>query len=47
MAAGKEFLQVQDEYLREELRLKGITAVDALAPVAPDIYLWQGDMPKL
>ena len=47
MAAGKEFLQVQDEYLREELRLKGITAVDALAPVAPDIYLWQGDITTL
>ncbi|MDE6666763.1 MAG: protein-ADP-ribose hydrolase [Clostridia bacterium] len=46
-AASKEFLQIQDEYLREELRRKGITDIADLKPVAPDIYLWQGDITTL
>ena len=46
-AASKEFLQIQDEYLQEELRLKGITDIADLSPVAPDIYLWQGDITTL
>ena len=44
---SKEFLQIQDEYLREELRQKGITDIEGLSPVAPDIYLWQGDITTL
>lgn len=47
MPASKEFLQIQDEYLQEELRLKGITDIADLSPVAPDIYLWQGDITTL
>ncbi len=46
-AVNKEFLRIQDEYLQEELRLKGITDIDDLIPVAPDIYLWQGDITTL
>ena len=46
-SASKEFLQIQDEYLRQELRLKGITDIADLTPVAPDIYLWQGDITTL
>lgn len=46
-AASKEFLQIQDEYLQEQLRLKGITDFADLTPVAPDIYLWQGDITTL
>ena len=46
-AASKEFLQIQDEYLQNELRLKGITDIADLTPVAPDIYLWQGDITTL
>ncbi len=46
-AASKEFLQIQDEYLKEQLRLKGITEIAELSPVAPDIYLWQGDITTL
>lgn len=46
-AASGEFLRVQDEYLREELRQKGITRFASLSPVAPDIYLWQGDITTL
>ena len=45
--ASKEFLFLQDEYLQEQLRLKGITDIDSLNPVAPDIYLWQGDITTL
>ncbi len=46
-AAGEEFLRVQDDYLREELRQKGITDIADLSPVAPDAYLWQGDITTL
>lgn len=46
-AASNEFLQIQDEYLQEELRLKGITDIAELSPVATDIYLWQGDITTL
>lgn len=42
-----EFLRIQDEYLQEELRRKGITDVEDLQPIAPDIYLWQGDITTL
>lgn len=45
--ADREFLRVQDEYLKKELRLKGITDFAALKPVVPDIYLWQGDITAL
>ncbi len=46
-AASVEFLCIQDEYLSEELRLKGITDISDLSPVQPDIYLWQGDITTL
>lgn len=45
--ASAEFLRVQDEYLQEELRLKGITYVSELVPLKPDIYLWKGDITTL
>lgn len=45
--ASEEFLRIQDEYLQEELRQKGITDLSDLKPVAPDIYLWQGDITTL
>ena len=34
-----EFLQVQDAYLQEETRRKGITDLQELEPVEPGIYL--------
>lgn len=46
-AASDEFLKIQDEYLREETRLKGVTDISALTPFQPDIYLWQGDITTL
>lgn len=46
-AASKAFLQIQDEYLQEELRRKGITDIADLTPVSPDLYLWRGDITTL
>lgn len=45
--ASKEFLQIQDDYLQEELRLKGITDIVRLTPIADDTYLWKGDITTL
>ena len=44
-----EFLQVQDDYLQEMTRGKGITDADSLAPcpVSSRIVLWQGDITTL
>ena len=42
-----DFLKVQNEYLQEEIAQKGITSIDDLEPVKPDIYLWQGDITTL
>ena len=44
---SEEFLQIQDEYLQEENRNKGITDIADLQPVQDDIYLWQGDITTL
>ena len=42
-----EFLRVQDEYLREETRQKGVTDCATLTPIRPGVYLWQGDITTL
>ena len=44
---SQEFLAVQDAYLQEELRRKGITELSNLTPVQEGIYLWQGDITTL
>ena len=41
------FLRIQDEYLQEENRRKGITDIADLKPVQEGIYLWQGDITTL
>ena len=46
-AIDESFLTVQDEYLREETRRKGVTALAELTPVEPGLYLWQGDITTL
>ena len=43
----EEFLMVQDAYLQEETRRKGITALSDLEPVSKEIYLWRGDITTL
>ena len=42
-----EFIRVQDEYLREATREKGVTALTDLSPIEPGIYLWRGDITTL
>lgn len=44
---SRDFLSVQDAYLQEEIRRKGITDIADLKPVEKDIYLWQGDITTL
>lgn len=45
--AEEEFLRVQDEYLREEIRRKGITDIRSLEPVENGLYIWRGDITTL
>ena len=47
LPASDEFLAVQDAYLQEELRQKGITGIADLKPLQPAIYLWRGDITTL
>ena len=42
--AEDEFLKIQDAYLQEETKKKGITDLAALTPVQDGIYLWKGDI---
>ena len=42
-----EFLRVQDEYLRERLKERGVTQLGDLRPAQPGLYLWQGDITTL
>ena len=44
---GERFLTVQDDYLKEALREKGVTDYSSLEPVETGIYLWQGDITTL
>ena len=47
MPVSKDFIAVQDEYLKAELDRKGITDYKTLSPVSDGIYLWQGDITTL
>ena len=42
-----EFTKIQDEYLAEAIRDKGITDIADLTPVRDGMYLWQGDITTL
>lgn len=44
---SEEFLKIEDEYLKEENQIKGITDLEALTPVQNGIYIWQGDITSL
>ena len=43
----RKFLTIQDDYLRAEIREKGITDLAGLTPAEDGIYLWQGDITTL
>ena len=42
-----EFYEVQDEYLQEVLKAKGITRLEDLTEIDENIYIWQGDITTL
>ena len=44
---SQSFLRIQDAYLQEEQRQKGIVSLDTLSPIQPGIYLWRGDITTL
>ena len=44
---SQAFLDIQDDYLKEELASHTITTLKQLKPVQKQIYLWQGDITKL
>ena len=47
--ASREFLDIQDAYLREEVIRRGVTDSETLLPVPgdPRIILWRGDITTL
>lgn len=45
--ADNEFLAVQDAYLQEETKRKGITELSNLQPIEKELYLWRGDITTL
>ncbi len=47
MPVTDEFRAVQDAYLQEETRKKGITHISDLEPIQTGIYLWRGDITTL
>ena len=44
---SEDFIVIQDEYLKEETKRKGITDIRELKPIEEGIYLWQGDITTL
>lgn len=44
---GKDFLDVQDAYLKQCLAERGVTSLKDLTPVQPGLYLWHGDITTL
>lgn len=43
----EKVLKIQDEYLQNEIKEKGITDSKALIPIQENLYLWQGDITTL
>lgn len=43
----ESFLKVQDEYLQEETKRKGVTTLADLTPIQPGVFLWMGDITTL
>lgn len=44
---SKDFLEIQDGYLKERLVERGITKKEDLTPMQPRLYLWKGDITTL
>ena len=45
--AEDEFIKIQDEYLQEETRQKGVTDWERLFPIQDGLYIWKGDITTL
>lgn len=45
--AGRDFLEIQDEYLKERLIERGVTRKEELTPIQPGLYLLKGDITTL
>lgn len=46
-AISDDFLTVQDAYLRQRAKEKGIVKLTELSPVEDNLFLWQGDITRL
>ncbi len=46
-AISKQFVELQDDFLKGELAERGIISLDGLSPIQNDLYLWQGDITRL
>lgn len=44
---SQKFLDIQDDYLKQELATRKIISVSQLSPIQTNIYLWQGDITQL
>ena len=42
-----EFLEIQDAYLQERLKERGVQSAADLAPLQPGLFVWQGDITTL
>ncbi len=47
MPASDDFMRIEDEFLTEFIKNKGITNIENLTPVEDKIYLWKGDITTL
>lgn len=43
----ENFLRIQDEYLQQVNRDKGVVALADLKETEPDLYVWKGDITRL
>ena len=46
-AIDDEFLRVQDEYLQQINKEKGIVTLSDMEMLQPDIYVWKGDITRI
>lgn len=46
-AVSEEFIKIQDAYLKDETKRKGITELTDLQPIQDKLYLWRGDITTL
>ncbi|MGN1386506.1 MAG: protein-ADP-ribose hydrolase [Bacillus sp. (in: firmicutes)] len=47
VSIDNSFLEVQDDYLLEELSGKGVTDIADLKPIRDNLYVWRGDITTL